>query len=836
MSKKGKKIDVLGETHLPSDLLTPTLSTTFGLDSFEDEDFGLGLLEREMEIDSEDTGEGYKVLAEDMDEADFFAEDDDDLGFHFDDILKEGNDGVDLTDLNWLELVEQNPDRLPKDTTETAIPELEEAWGVNRRTDGINVHPSHQVDLDRARYDESLKRNTSPTFRFEAKDLARVVRKAMRRSAAGYKLADILREAAEALGDEAFRVKKAMQIIRAEHGLAGNVFIRAAAYPGYEQGKWAKEIKRLGGAQYIIVDKETFKGSTHIQNGHCTLTGKTAVTQVPWNQAYQHYRPLLEASGRKVAGGDHREALRAAFLSHPEKVARPANHLPTHKAPSQRVSSAEAHRRFKASPAPARTVYDPLSVIEDRRRRQAWAKVRAWAKEGLVPLDEAMGVIDSEVSGEEILQRVAALVLRTKKASAFSGLSNDVRPSEATLAEAQKALASIKPPAPIDTSDRPKVAARKRALKTLARWVHAGFLTEQDAKRLARSKAEPIDILKAASALATATPKSAEYSGVGNDDRLPAPSRDEVFTALRLAETSKKGMQALIDQTVMQRRASSTRAAKKIESVQEKVATIKEAIGKGVRGQPLKNLILRTIPASDVRLASRYLNPILKESGALEDGGKTARTYDGVAYRQVPQRVASVNPHEREVRAMLAWTSRTLNEGFAGQDLDELLAAKFSSTVRKAGASELKALRKAHEGGSGFIYVDASAYATKTGTKGCESAAPRHRANQVKFVLAMDRCATCAKARKKADGTRVCGPYKKQIITASDLPDEIAGMRQANVKAANMDDAESVASMFESGYDPSEFDLQSPLDHDIEFESAPENEKLAEIVFGGMEF
>jgi len=398
------------------------------------------------------------------------------------------------------------------------------------------------------------------------------------------------------------------------------------------------------------------------------------------------------------------------------------------------------------------------------------------------------------------------------------------------------ALASVKAPAPIDISDRPKVAARKKALKTLARWVHAGFISEQDAKRLARSKAEPLEVLKAASALVTAQAKTSDYSGVGNDDRTTAPTRDEVFNALRLAESSKKGMQELIDRTVHERRASTTRAARKIAAVEERVAVIKEAIDKGVRGIPLKKLILRTIPASEIRLASRYLNPLLKDSGALEGADKTVKSYEGVAYRQVPQRVASVNPHAREVQAMLAWTAQTLNEGFAGKDLTDILSSKFSSTVRKAGAKELKALRQEHEGGSGFIYVNASAYASKTGTQGCENAASKHRANRVRFVLAMDRCATCAKARKKADGTRVCGPYKKEIVTASDLPDEIQEMRLANVKAANMDDAESTASMFASAYDPGEFNLQGALDRDIEFDVAPEGEDLADIVFGGMEF
>jgi len=253
-----------------------------------------------MALDSEYDGSGYKIEADLDDPASFFAEDVESRGLHFDDFLKEGSDGVDLADLNWLELVEQDPDRLPKDTTETAIPELEEAWGTDRRTDGVHVHPSHQVDLERARYEESLRKNTSPSYRFEAKDLQRVVRKAMRRSAHPrmYALKDILHEAAETLGDEAFRVKRAMHLVKDDYGLAGNVFIRASAYPGYEQGKWGKEIKRFGSAEFILVDAKTLNGATHIQDGFCKVTGKRAVTEVPWEAAYKHYRPLLEATGR----------------------------------------------------------------------------------------------------------------------------------------------------------------------------------------------------------------------------------------------------------------------------------------------------------------------------------------------------------------------------------------------------------------------------------------------------------------------------------------------------------------------------------------------------------
>ena len=61
-----------------------------------------------------------------------FFDEPDDTGLDFTDFMREAG----LQDLSWLEMVEQDPERLPKNTEmDTAIPELEEAWGVERRTE-----------------------------------------------------------------------------------------------------------------------------------------------------------------------------------------------------------------------------------------------------------------------------------------------------------------------------------------------------------------------------------------------------------------------------------------------------------------------------------------------------------------------------------------------------------------------------------------------------------------------------------------------------------------------------------------------------------------------------
>jgi len=185
---------------------------------------------------------------------------------------------------------------------------------------------------------------------------------------------------------------------------------------------------------------------------------------------------------------------------------------------------------------------------------------------------------------------------------------------------------------------------------------------------------------------------------------------------------------------------------------------------------------------------------------------------------------------------MLHWVKKAMNEGTAGHDLDGLLEARFSKTVREAGAEQLAALRDQHEGAAGFLYVDSGAYLSKSGTKGCDAGGLRHRANAIKHVLASDRCKGCALRAKQADGTLRCRKYRKELVKASEMPEGIRLLQRANIKQANMGDAEVTASMFAETYDPSEYDLRNASMDDIQLDASPKAEELGEILFGGLEF
>ena len=333
-------LDVLGESHIPSDLLVPTLGSKYGLDGYEDMQYNAGVLEGVLDPDllpgpalpDGITGVTIRGAAEMMDVGD---------------VLKEEP----LADLHWLADATQDPERLPVSPVDQSIPELEEAWGTDRRTDGIKVYSS---DLNRSRYEASLTDDTPSSGKASVRDLLRVVSHAMRRSAAGHSVEAIVEEAVTHMGYEAPRIAKAVEMLRDEHGLAGKVFIRASAYPNYGAGKWRDHLrKHASGAKYVLVSEDDLRGATWIQNGRCAITGKKAVSEIPWGEAFSHYAPRLEAMGRKASSEDDpKSALRTAFLSHPGDS-------------NKRTASAQMGLTFMGSEMGSGSVYLPEQTISE---------------------------------------------------------------------------------------------------------------------------------------------------------------------------------------------------------------------------------------------------------------------------------------------------------------------------------------------------------------------------------------------------------------------------------------------------------------------------------------
>ena len=703
---KDAGLDILAETHLPADLLTPTLGSNYGMDGYPDMEYGMGVLTGILDQDAQEapalpTGL-HKGAAGELALGQLMADES-------------------LADLDWLDPDQpQDPDRLPRNPVDLGIPELVEAWGVHRRTDGV-----HQTDLAHARANEE-----APKKKANARTIEKVVTHAMRRSIEGQHIERIVREAAVSMGTEMERVVPLLRRVAADHGLAGNVFVRASAYPGWGTGKWKDHVKRHAKqARYIIVSSEDMDQATWIQNGRCAYTGKVAVTEVPWKRAHAHYAPRLEATGRKVASGDLRDSLRNAFLSQPRKTESDTGYLPTHETPDQRISREAAQSAFDAY-QPERASYD--NTERDHARRLAKVKVRLaqMERDSLIPVGEAKRILASGVDPMTMLRKAAQVAKHVEH-----GTYERHAPANAQAAlSAQRSSRRLA--AQAEYGQRIKSAADDKAIAQVRGLLDRNLTTESRVRQLlaAHKSIQTVADIVAKESAQSLTPKR-DYNGM-------------VFKAASLNASEQV---ALSDEN--------------------------QAISK-----------------------------------AASEGG------------------VSVG----EIKSMLRGARRAMSEGFAGSDLTAYLNNRYSNKLIAAAKTLVASAREAHEGLSGFVYVDAEAYATDAGTKGCETGAIKHRANRIANVRAMDRCASCALARVREDGTRKCGAYNKDLINASDVDGpELAGIKQANIKSTSMTDAETTASYFAPTYDPSDFNLVNANLENVAFDNLPETEKLADIMFDG---
>lgn len=390
-----KPLDVLGESHLPADLLTPTLGSNYGMPGFEDMHYNQGVLEGVLDpelMPPPALPTGLERVAES------------DMGVQ--EMMKE----AELADLSWLADAEQDPERLPQNPVDLGIPELEEAWGVDRRTNGIQVFSTDLAHAKASAPDTRLPMNE--------RDLSDILVTAMRRSAAGEDISLIIEQSRIAAGVDADRIEKGLSIIRSEHGLAGKVFVRAAAYPSYEKGKYRDEIlKAAKGAEYILVSGQDF-GSTHIQNGRCTVTGKKAVLEVPWSKALSHYKPLLLATGHRVATDvPAKDALRAAFLAPTSLPVARGERLPRYKAVCDTVSSEEAAASLKAADNTPTEVQVTDAVLNRR--------LQLWKQSNMIDSDLVEQIQAADLTPNQKLARALdAVNARRNGTSGFTGAPN----------------------------------------------------------------------------------------------------------------------------------------------------------------------------------------------------------------------------------------------------------------------------------------------------------------------------------------------------------------------------------------------------------------------------
>lgn len=368
-----------------------------------------------------------------------------------------------------------------------------------------------------------------------------------------------------------------------------------------------------------------------------------------------------------------------------------------------------------------------------------------------------------------------------------------------------------------DLSRQERISMRK-ARQKIARSYRAGMLSKSQLEKLV-SLESANEIETALNQIKLASHRgSSEYSG----------DKNKIAQQQSLVRSSGD----------VSGRIAKDKDQQRIQKISKKVDVIKQAITRGVRGDDLARIIKMKLSKSDLKIASPMLQPILKETNALSLPSAQVQEYSGTKFqvhqeKRMATQTKKISREEIAIQKMARWTRQQMSEGVVGKTLTTLLRHKFAPTFLKAAKTSLSELRKQHEGLSGHLYVDAAAYASPRGTTGCDEGGLKHRSNQLKFVMAMDRCGSCKFASQTSDGSFVCQKYNKQIIT--ELPSDALDYQKEMIRLADATDAEQTASLFASPYDPNEFNLSNGnLDH-FAFDQTASIETLSGVFFGGIQ-
>ena len=392
----------------------------------------------------------------------------------------------------------------------------------------------------------------------------------------------------------------------------------------------------------------------------------------------------------------------------------------------------------------------------------------------------------------------------------------------ASDAQVKKALASKPKVVVLKTAEEQAVEAKnKQALLKIAKWVKAEQLSHNDALRIHASGLSATGMLKAASQIMVATQHQAVYDGSGAN--LPKDAQMQRQAVLDSLESRQAALEADSKKKFMVYLAKKAKSGALTKAEVQKIAALNKPV-----------VELQKIAAHAIKKAAELREIVLEDKETKKYAGvvqkqalhhKTTKPIDPFLAR-VMKVAGKENIKAGEILGMLKWAKQQMNEALAGKMLDGMLAGKFSKPLLKAASSLLKEVRDAHEGLAGFMYVDAEAYASPSGTTGCERGALKHRANAIKIVKAMDRCAGCV----NANDNEVCQQYNKRLVAFNKADNEkLAARQKANIKLANAGDSEKTAALF----DADEYNLQGQMTVGMDPEVSPE--ELGKVLFGGME-
>jgi hypothetical protein len=722
-----------------------------------------------------------------------------------------------LTDLTWLQEAEQDPARLPKKPN--IVSDLVEQWGVGRRTDGVHFYND--------KIQEPVK---SKLPIISVPDLAR---SAIRIIASGG-------DASEQLNQLPANIKNAVQ---SEIGLNGKVYIRADAYPKCDSGRWSESIQKTASSAEYIIQKSACAGCVRNNQGTCGSFQKRLVAEVPWDSAYKKYANRLKIAGKVLPEGNNnpRETLKKAFLA-PSISNRPVTAFPV--VSVAEISAQEASKQLRELKREAEVI-SKVAIEYKSRKNALQQKLEKWVDGRYITLSQMKGLLESKADPTAIMKVAAHLAdANMVQSGKYSNPEGLVKTSTLTHDEAWSLLKEAEDRTLKDNNSlKTKVASQTKAY--IKKFASSGLITPKEAEALLSNPSIKDALTKLSSIVSTKLSSKADlrgnpdkigsYSGVGLSKKVPSsPSNQQISEYMGEKIISDKTRDEKVKLYIHTKQAS---AAHNYLNQLKNAGVLSE--------DSIKTLDLNA--PSDVLLSkvADLINKtnLNKKAFSYQESNKNLYSGDGLdtlfgsdysepdldsalSSLQSSQRTIYASPNE--IRGVLKWAVEHMHSGSMGKELDTLLSTRFAPGLLKAASGLLNLEREKHEGLAGVVYIDASHYATSSGTTGCDKGGLIHRASSIKHVLKMERCASCV--FKNANNT--CQKYNKTLVSKAPVsnPEEY---QKEMIRQANSSDQEQTQQLFNTSNILEEYHLQKDANSsDLDLMDAPEYQNLEGVVFG----
>tara|TARA_Y100001970_G_scaffold293232_1_gene438682 strand:- start:2133 stop:4793 length:2661 start_codon:yes stop_codon:yes gene_type:complete len=795
------------------------------------------------------------------------------VDLNMNEITKESSQEINLVDHSWL-ASQPEPNLKGQRTMEDVYkhlsegkfdtPEanqmrtLEESWGSTSTT-GLDIIPNENRKHEPYRNPYNHEQSNLP-----GDDYRERVEKNIRKLAYGHPMNVVLSNVNET---DILNVKSK---IASEYGLHGRVYIKEEYFPGLFNGRWNEVInKRCATAMYIIP-----------KNKDCAFDrflGMKVVNEVPWKKAAKALLPKLESYGVKVASGSSKERLKAAFIDLIEgRVARQelsATWFPTQVDQSSFISLDHARRELESAREENIFVASFEDVEQSKIEKKLTRIANQLINQGLLDEEQVSAVIESNKDASKKINRLYELASTPTASSSYEGQGKS-----ASYHNMKKHRTSSTDK--VDTSDQRSLNYRnQKAHKKVAKMIQCGLVSIDEVERVTKKIASPEDKVRAIYKYLAQPTKTNTYMGgveahymVDKSKLNPNAkfaSQEEVAlvkrTRIAMEKLSRMVKAGLISYEEIEV------ATKGRKTPEEKVASVFNYLAKPIETKDYDGVVSTAhiitaknkLPTEKVnatsisegrKIASKvdvYIsNGIISEEDAnhafsLKGANKFKELYrlavKGASAKksefkgqkfEVHIAKRASNPtktaHEAQSDKIATWLQQKISEGSAGEELDLLLATRFSQNILESHSGRIASIRTEHEGLSGHVYVDAAAYMTK-GTEGCDKGALVHRANQIPTLMKTSKCGSCV---FNSGGS--CQKYNKPIIASADeVVESPSAYQEEMIRLANASDSEQTASLFVNNYDANEFNLTAS--DNVFVDDAPSHEELGDVLFGGFE-